>query len=239
MADTTDAARSRWSRLVDWLWPHSCFVCGARAGAQVLCAVCDAELPRLAGPACPVCALPTPGGEVCGRCQRRPPHFDASLALYAYAHPVRDMVLALKHGQGFALARLFGAQLAGAAQATVDCVLPMPLHPRRLHTRGFNQSLLLARTVAATHGLALCHDAVLRDADTPQLAGLRRSARRRALRGAFRCTRRFDGRHVLVVDDVMTSGATLDELARTLKLAGAARVSNLVVARTLRQPRRD
>jgi predicted amidophosphoribosyltransferase len=116
------------------------------------------------------------------------------------------------------------------------------LHVRRLAERGFNQSCELAARVAArvaaSTGLVLLRDTVVRDIDTPKLAGMRARQRRRSVRGIFRCTEEMAGKRVLVIDDVMTSGATLDELARALKQRGAANVTNLVVARTLRLPQR-
>lgn len=198
-----------------------------------MCQACLGELPWHRGPQCPVCALPTPLGEVCGRCLRRPPHFDATLALFRYETPLREMVLALKHGHGLALVPFFAERLPPLVEREVDVVLPVPLHAARLRTRGFNQSVEVAASLARALARPLERDRVVRDVDTPHQVGARRAVRRRNVRGAFRCMRRFDGQHVLVLDDVMTSGATLDELARTLKLAGAARVTNLVLARTL------
>ncbi len=220
----------------DKAWPHHCWLCGQPAGAQAVCAACDADLPRLIGSACPCCALPSPGG-LCGRCLRRPPDFDATHAAFAYHEPVRSLVLALKHGRGFMLTDWFVHELqCCAGDLQVDAVLPMPLHPARLAERGYNQAMELARRFARQRGLPLLAQAVVRDVDTPHLAGLRQRERRRAVRGVFRCVRDLAGQHVLVIDDVMTSGATLNELAATLKGRGAARVSNLLLARTLRMP---
>jgi ComF family protein len=174
---------------------------------------------------------------LCGQCQRREPQFDATLAAFVYTHPVREMVLALKHGHGFCLVDWLGRELGDALAGTsVDCIVPVPLHGQRLSERGFNQSNELALSVARMCGAAVWRHAVVRDVNTPKFRGLRGKQRRSAVRGVFRCVEDFTGRHVLVVDDVMTSGATLNELARTLKQRGAARVTNLVVARTLRQP---
>lgn len=148
------------------------------------------------------------------------------------------MVLALKHGQGFGLSHWLGSLLAekqAQAGLSADLILPMPLHRARLCRRGFNQAVELARPIHAASRLAIARELVLRDVDTPCLEGLRRKERRQAVRGAFRCVEDLTSRHVLVVDDVMTSGATLDELAKTLKQRGAARVTNLVLARTLRR----
>lgn len=219
------------------LWPRQCFVCGERSGVRVLCPACEPVLQRLPVNLCPSCALPTPvAGLCCGRCQRRALHFDATLAVFSYAHPVREMVLALKHGRGFGLVDWLALQMKDTLGALpVDCALAMPLHARRLCERGFNQSAELLSHLAAGSGMCVRREAVLRELDTPHLAGLRGRERQRAVRGAFRAVEDFSGLHVLVVDDVMTSGATLNELARTLKQRGATRVTNLVLARTLRE----
>ncbi|MDP5240755.1 ComF family protein [Uliginosibacterium sp. 31-16] len=233
MAYVLDAA-------ISTAWPRECFVCGEAAGAFAVCHACEPILLRLPAAVCPRCALPAPvEGMLCGACQRRPPCFDATRAVFVYTHPVREMVLALKHGQGFVLLDWLGQAMSGALNGLkADCIIPTPLHPRRLAERGFNQSGELARRVAKTCGLPLWREAVVRDVDTPKFAGMRGKQRRRAVRGIFRCVEDFSGQHVVLLDDVMTSGATLDELARTLKQRGAVRVTNLVLARTLRVPRK-
>lgn len=209
---------------------------------SAVCAHCEADLPWLhPAEVCPRCALPTPGGAVCGRCLRRVPDFDATQAVFAYVSPLREMVLALKHGQGFAQLEWLAGRLAqrlAVSGSLPDLILPTPLHPARLCQRGFNQSGELAKHVRVATQIPLALDLLVRDVDTPRLEGLRQKERQRAVRGAFRCRERLVGANVVVIDDVMTSGATLNELARTLKASGAARVSNLVVARTLRRPRR-
>lgn len=240
-------AESLSNRVLGWLqpirlalWPRLCFVCGEEAGLEILCEACEAELPRLQGGVCPVCGLPSPHGETCGACLRRAPNFDATLALFAYAGPVREMVLAIKHGRGFGIAPWLGRLMAFKLRESgieAELILPMPLHKTRLRQRGFNQAVELARPIRSETGWAFERELVIRDIDTPCLEGLRRKERQRAVRGAFRCVKPLSGQHVLVVDDVMTSGATLDELAACLKQQGAARVSNLVIARTLRQAR--
>lgn len=230
------------SNLSAWLayaWPRSCYLCGESSGEHAVCAYCEDELPGLqAESRCPVCALPTPQGELCGACLKLPPAFDATEAGFAYASPLREMILAVKHGQGFAQIDWLGDRLADSlarAGWRPDLLVPMPLHPARLCERGFNQSAELARRVRVRSGVSLALDLLVRDIDTPRLEGLRRAARQRAVRGAFRCREAVAGKYVVVVDDVMTSGASLNELALTLKGRGAAWVGNLVVARTLRR----
>lgn len=225
----------RWlSALREALMPQHCELCGGPSAAAPVCAACAAELPVLGAVACRVCALPLPGGGVCGRCLRRPPAFDASRARFAYAFPVDRLVQGLKYGHRLALAAYFSRLLAESARPEgVDCVVPLPMHRRGLRERGFNQAVEIARPLARAWGLSLRLDAVRRVRDGPPQASLEGAARRRNVRGAFAADARVvAGRSVLVVDDVMTTGATLDALARELKRAGAVRVENVVLART-------
>jgi ComF family protein len=195
-----------------------------------LCAACDADLPRLAPLRCPRCALESPRGEVCGRCLSDAPHFDATVAALAYEFPADALVHSLKFRGELALAGLLGNMLLQKIDPQgVDVIVPVPLSTSRLRERGYNQAVEIARHV--TRGkldLALC----VRERDTPAQMDLPYAERQRNVRGAFRCTRALAGQSVAVVDDVMTTGATLNEIALVLKQAGAARVTNWVVART-------
>ena len=229
------AAHKIWRSGLSALFPQACYVCGASAGRRFVCLSCIAELSPAPFPACPICAEASPRGEPCGRCLARRPYYDATQAAFAYAFPLREIVHAFKFDARFAAGVFLGEALAAAGEGIdADCVLPVPLHPARLKQRGFNQSVLLAKQVAKRLRLLLWFEAVLKDRELPPQAGLDLAARRRNLAGAFRAVRNFEGRRVLVIDDVMTSGATLDELARTLKAVGAKTVENLVVARAAR-----
>ena len=224
-----------WQRVADVLAPQDCFVCGANAGGQAVCEHCVAELPRRPATACPRCALPGLAGAECAACQRTPPAFDATRALYDFAFPVDAMVHALKYRHQLALASFFADALIALARdfgGDAYLVLPMPLHPLRLAERGFNQAVEIARPYARARGLPLALALVAKVRNAEPQAGLDRAARLRNPRGAFGCDTALNGKRVIVVDDVMTTGATLDELARCLKLCGAAWVGNLVVART-------
>lgn len=220
-------------RIADVTLPQDCLVCGALAGRRSVCDACAASLPRAACPACRVCALPLPAGGVCGRCLRMPPAFDASRAALAYAFPVDRLIQALKYGHRLAIARYFSGLLldAGAPQSA-DCIVAVPMHGRALRERGFNQALELARPLSRHWGLPLMVHGVQRIVDGPPQASLSGVARRRNVRRAFAADSGLAGRSVLVIDDVMTTGATLDAFARSLKRAGVVRVENLVVART-------
>ena len=221
-------------RFANLAFGGSCFLCRGLADDGPLCAQCDAELPRLAAAACPRCALATPGGAVCGRCLVHPPAYDATVAALAYAFPADVLVHALKFRSELALAPLLAQLLVERLPrgARADFLLPVPLSAARLRSRGFNQALEIGRHVAAATGCALAPQLAERSRDTPAQIGLSHAERAKNVRGAFRCAQRLERAEVALIDDVMTTGATLDELAATVKRAGAARVVNWVVART-------
>lgn len=218
--------------LAEHLFPQDCLVCGARAGERGLCGDCGQELPGRSLPRCPVCALPQAQGVVCGACLRRPPAFDASLAALDYGFPVDRLVQSLKYAHRLPVLRLFVEEMADLPRPEADVVVPMPLSKARLAARGFNQAAELARPLARRWGMDLMLDGVVRDVDTPPQASLAWKERGANVRGVFRCPRPLEGLRVVVVDDVMTTGATLSEVARVLKASGAARVENRVIART-------
>jgi len=217
-------------KLASLLFGGSCFVCRG-AARSLLCTQCEAELPRLERALCPRCALESPGGALCGRCLSQAPAYDATHAALAYDFPADALVHALKFRGELALAPLLAGLLAEKLRGErVDHVVAVPLSAARLRQRGYNQAVEIARHLRKdVLELALCE----RTRDAPPQMELPYAERQRNVRGAFRCTRALIGARVAVVDDVMTTGATLDEMARTLKRAGAVHVVNWVVARTL------
>jgi ComF family protein len=225
------------ARVLDAVLPQDCMLCAAPSGTRHVCAPCAAELPWL-GDACPRCALPSTGARVCGRCLASPPAFDATIACFAYEYPLDRLVQALKYGSRLEVARWLAERLAERVgtlppDATpCDRIIAMPLHRARLTERGFNQSVEIARHVARAIGLPFDARGAARVRATAPQVDLPLDARAQNVRGAFAATRPLPGLRIAVVDDVMTSGATLDELARTLKRAGATQVVNWVVART-------
>lgn len=220
--------------VADALVPYDCFVCGKNATGAYVCADCEPELPFHPHAVCPVCAIPTLDGAVCGRCLRRAPAYASTRAVFSYSFPIDRMVQALKYQSRLAVATHLGERLARYGPPPgIDLILPMPLHPRRLRERGFNQAVELARPLARAWGLPLDTALARRSVDTAPQVSLPWAARRGNMREAFACHGTLAGRSVLVIDDVMTTGATLDALARVLREHGAVRVCNLVVARTL------
>lgn len=216
--------------------PQRCELCAGTSGSELLCRGCARSLPRL-GPACPVCALPNPGGEVCGQCLAGPPPFDATVAAFVYAFPVDRLMHAFKYHGRLALAE-WGARAICAARGRWSDSLPqrlvaVPLAHERQRERGYNQAFEIARVLAREWRMPLLRGGVRRQRSAPPQAALPLDERAKNVRGAFACEVDLGGLTVAVVDDVMTTGASLAELARTLKAAGAARVENWVVARTL------
>ena len=227
--------KKAWSNTAAALLAQDCFLCAAASGDSLLCPACAASLPYLSTERCPLCALPTPGAAVCGACLKQAPHFDATQAVFRYEFPLDRLIQALKYAHRLASANFLGRALARlAAPLRPDLVLPVPLAPVRLAQRGFNQALELARPLACTLGVPLELSRIHRHRDTAPQASLPWKERRRNIRHAFECEIDLSGKTVLVVDDVMTTGATLDELARTLKAHGAKRVENCVLARALK-----
>lgn len=222
------------------LYPPTCVLCGAPGhGGLDLCRGCRADLPHNS-PACPRCAIQLPPdqtpGTLCGPCQRRPPPFTASHAAFRYQDPIPALVSGVKFHGRFNLARLLGQCLSLAlleqGAERPEIVLPVPLHSSRLRSRGYNQALEIAREVSA--GLAIpldAHSCVRLLATSPQV-GLDERERRRNVRGAFGLVRPLKVRHAAILDDVVTTGSTVAELALTLKRAGIERVDIWAVART-------
>jgi len=234
--------------------PHYCVLCELPVeGERDLCAWCHASLPWNLQ-ACPRCAAPLSGSpnarssthEIpagastggCVHCLRRPPLCSRTIAPLAYAGACAVWVQALKFRRGYREGQVLASLLADAVQAGAagtpgpDLILPLPLSAWRLVTRGHNQALILARCVAARMRIPLCVDLLRRSRHTARQADLPRSARRRNVAGAFSVRRGLSGQRLALVDDVFTTGATLDAATRALLDAGAGEVQWWVAART-------
>jgi ComF family protein len=218
--------------------PQRCALCAAGSGSALLCSECSAALPRTST-ACPVCALPTAEAAVCGACLAHPPPYAVTVSALVYSFPTDRLLQQLKYAGRLALADWAGGALANAVLASSatrvvpDRVVALPLAPVRQRERGFNQAHEIACRVAREFGVPLA-DALERVGGGPPQAGLSWPERARNVRGAFVARGNVRGARIALVDDVMTTGATLAEAASTLLRAGAAGVECWVVARTLR-----
>ncbi len=226
-------------RCSDALLAPSCVLCGVEAADARLCADCAALLERNES-ACARCAeplpLPTP---LCGKCLQRPPAFDAAWAGYLYRAPFDHLVQRLKFNQALAVGRALlpdwsaalREHVATRCDAAPEALVPIPLHRSRLRQRGYNQALELARDLGRALQLPVLPDGLVRARATAPMPGLDLAARRRNVRGAFAVGPTPTPARVALIDDVMTSGATLDEAAKVLKRAGVVRVDVWVLAR--------
>jgi ComF family protein len=230
--------------LVDAVLPPRCLACGETVEeADALCGRCWGGITFFAPPWCVCCGLPFPHpmGEdaVCGDCARERRAWDRARAVLRYDKNSRGLVLGLKHADHTHVANAFGRWMyraGGEVLAGADVVVPVPLHWTRLLHRRYNQAALLAHAIRAAGGPPVAVDWVVRRRRTPSQGHLGPTARERNVRGAFALRRGCSvvRRRVVIVDDVMTTGATADECARVLKRAGAAFVGVLTLARALR-----
>lgn len=230
--------REQWlnigSKFRHFLPAQPCVLCGAMSHHGLWCAACEADLPYLDTGHCPVCALPSAQGEVCGQCLKKPPPFSQTTAVFGYHYPINKLIQMMKYGEQLPLAHAFALQLARKIDLAErpDYVIAMPLHPTRLRERGFNQSLLIAQTVAHQHRLKLLPHACQRIRATEPQTSLPKDQRAKNMRGAFQCSVDLTGKHIALVDDVLTTGASLSALATAVQACGAAKIENWVVART-------
>lgn len=218
-----------------WLLPPRCVVCGDPGlPDRDLCRACDADLPSPRH-ACPRCALPQPRAGTCAGCIAVPPPLDAAHAAFAYAFPLDRLLPRLKFHRDFAAGRVLSQSMAErfAGLPRPQALVPIPLHRARLRQRGYDQALELARPLARALRLPLHADLLRRARATRAQSRLDADARQRNLQDAFRVEPRGSAlpHHVVLVDDVMTTGATLHAAARALRVAGVARVEAWVCAR--------
>jgi ComF family protein len=223
----------RLAALLDLLYPPRCVADGCCGREAWLCPSCMARIRPVPGPHCRRCGLPRPAG-ACRACAKRAPDFDAAVAAGVYESPLREAVRALKYKRVTALAEPLGRLAASASsELAIDVVVPVPAHSRRVAGRGVDHALLLARVVALRRELPCTPEALRRTRSTLPQAGLGPEARRANVAGAFRADRSLAGQRVLLVDDVLTTGATASACAEALHSAGVPQVTVCTVARAL------
>lgn len=212
----------------------SCVLCHEKAGDLGVCEACLADLPSMPC-VCRVCAVSLPVVGVCGRCQSSPPKLDALFVSFRFAEPLTHLIHAYKYQNQLQLAgvlkQLLVSQIPHFKLNKIDAVFAVPLSRQRLIERGFNQSHELAKMVALKIGkLLLSMDICYRE-DRPSQAGLNLKARKENIKGVFKLNGLFSGKNILLIDDVITTGATLNELAKSFKQKGAAGVFGWVLAK--------
>jgi ComF family protein len=231
------------SKALEWtestLFPPTCVLCADPGqGTRLdLCAGCAHDLP-LNTCACPQCGEPLPESAAtkqCGECLRHPPRFHAAHCAYRYGFPVDHLVRGLKYSGRMPYARVLGGllaqQLVRRLNAVPQCILPVPLAEQRFRERGFNQAIEIGRELEAQLAIPLRCDVVTRIRDTREQAGLDRKGRRKNVRNAFKVLRPLNAQRIAILDDVVTTGSTVNELARVLRKAGTEHIEVWAVAR--------
>jgi ComF family protein len=235
-------------RILDYLLPTSCAYCHAPvgdSGIPYFCSSCWTDFAPLYGPVCPCCGRPfdspealshSPGNE-CGACRQNPPMFDQALSIGYFEGPLREAIHQFKYRPCRSLGRPLGEWMAQNVRLLtgIDIVMPVPLHTKRLRQRGFNQALLLAHRISETHHVKLSCDNLFRVRPTRPQVELTGEERVRNVAGAFELHQpgEVEGGRVVLIDDVFTTGATMNECAEVLKDAGAAQVIAFTLARAV------
>lgn len=232
--------------LLDVILPPICHICHSHipdAGRLHICRSCRDRLPLVSSPLCPLCGVPfagVGGDHRCGACLTYPPHYDLARSLYLYEGAIRDLIHSFKYNQQtqlrYPLALLALEGVSGLAAYAPHIIIPVPLHRSRLRQRGFNQAVLLGKVLSQQMSLPMLPDALVRTRPTEPQIKLSATERRLNVKGAFSVGRAGSvaGKRILLLDDVMTTGSTMDECARELKKAGAEAVFAAAIARAPR-----
>lgn len=231
---------------LDKLLPPQCMICNSIVETRAtLCSNCWPTVSFIADPYCQCCGLPfdydAGADALCAACIAKPPAWDRARSVMQYNDASAHLVMALKHGDRHDAVPMFTAWLKRVGQEfldSADLIVPVPLHRRRLFTRRFNQAALLSQALGELAGVPSVPDLMTRTRHTPSQAGLGATERQKNVRNAFRIRAGFEasakGAHILLVDDVLTTGATLNACATALKRAGAATVDVVTLARVVR-----
>ncbi|MGE5173933.1 MAG: ComF family protein [Betaproteobacteria bacterium] len=239
---------SLFRHILGLLLPSSCSYCRSPigdSGIPYFCSSCWADFAPLVGPLCPTCGRPFESpetllhspGHLCRACRQSPPKFDQALAVGQFEGPLREAIHQYKYRPCRSLGKPLGEWMAEGVRllANIDMVMPVPLHPKRLKQRGFNQALLLAYRMSERHKVPLLCDNLIRMRATRPQVELKGDERIKNVEGAFtlRQPSKVTGKSVVLVDDVFTTGATMNECAAVLKQAGATQVTAFTLARTI------
>ncbi|CAN5366280.1 ComF family protein [soil metagenome] len=223
-----------------WLFPFTCVICADPTQRNLdLCLPCEQELPRINN-ACCHCALPLTNTDmtICGACLASPPPYDRTLALCYYQQPLERLIINLKFHQRLLYAKVLGTLMTEyliefyADTALPECIIPVPLHQRRLRERGYNQALEIARPIHKYLKIPIDTHHCQRLRPTQAQSGLHAKQRQDNVFQAFTVATNFKPRHVAIIDDVVTTGHTVAELSRVLRLAGVEQIDVWCCART-------
>ena len=223
-------------KFINFLYPSECPSCSKETDAlstAPFCSACWSRIEKYAGPSCRVCATPftSENATVCAECMKKPPHFAKAISYGLFDGTLAAAIHLFKFQRIKRLHRPLGNLLLSFDIAGFDALIPVPLTVRGLRERGFNQSLLLAKTFADKTKMPLIMDGLLKKKDTAAQIGLSKNERRLNLKGAFTTGRKFQGMRLLLIDDVMTTCSTADECSKELLRAGASEVMVLTLAR--------
>lgn len=225
-------------KIYAWLLPFTCLLCGTLSDRnQDLCQSCYQDLP-LAKHSCLKCAIPISTIGICGQCLQKTPPLDKTYALFLYQNPITKLILELKFNQAIVNARVLGELLTEKIQTTwykinplPDVIIPIPLHASRLKERGFNQALEIARPIAKALKLPLSIHSCIRVKPTAAQATLHAAERQQNMKHAFSIKEDFSNQHIAVIDDVITTGSTINEFCAALKQNGAKSIDVWCCAR--------
>ena len=216
-----------------------CLLCGINTEQACLCPNCSAALPRL-GQSCQRCALPITLGQYCGRCLTNPPIRHRTRSLFRYTSPVNRLIADMKYHSQLQLADYLAHQLALAVQQQCESeskpqlLIPIPLHPKRLRQRGYNQSVELAKTLSKHLNIPLDNNALIRIKNTLPQTQLPYAKRKQNIKSAFQCRHATLPEHIVLIDDVLTTGHTADMAAKVCLKQGEKKVELWTIARSIR-----
>jgi len=226
--------------LTNLLLPIRCHICQKPSNNSLpLCALCKKNLPYLHN-TCYQCALPLPENTPttqCAKCLKKPPHFDRTIALFRYEESIIQLITSLKFNKDLVAAKLLGRLFIESLECSngmlPDLIIPVPLHKKRLRKRGFNQALEIAKPIAKKFKIPMSRNHCIRKMNTPPQMDLPANERHKNVRNAFEIKKPIKVNHVVIMDDVITTGSTANELSRVLKKSGVKNISVWCCARTV------
>lgn len=227
--------RQKLAQLYSNLTVTQCLLCGIDCKQECLCVDCINELPKLHS-CCPRCALPLSKSLLCGHCLHDPPEQDASFSLFEYKTPVDRLIADFKYHDKLFLSRFFALQMTKRLRSRPmpQLLIPIPLHPRRLRQRGYNQSLELAKVLSKQLSIPFCSKSLIRIKDSQPQTSLPYKQREKNIQRAFKVIDSMLPTHIALIDDVLTTGHTANVAAKALRQAGVITIEVWTIARTIR-----